>query len=156
MVASLVCSARITSTSFMRCTGLKKCMPMTRSGRAVAPAISVIDSAEVLVANTRALGADVVERAEELDLHGDLLGDRLDDDVAIRGRGEVGGVLEVREGTLGIGGVDLAAIDALGEVRLDDLAGPRHGTTVRCRTAPCRGRRAPRRARCRAPWYRCR
>ncbi len=56
-VSSEVWSARTTSTSFMRWTGLKKCMPITCSGRDVAPAISVIESAEVLVARTAAGGA---------------------------------------------------------------------------------------------------
>src|SRR5882672_3726025 len=43
--------ARTTSTSFMMCTGLKKCMPTTRSGRAHASAMIVIGSDEVLVAS---------------------------------------------------------------------------------------------------------
>ena len=37
------------STSFMAYTGLKKCMPMQRSGFTVAPVISVMDMEEVLV-----------------------------------------------------------------------------------------------------------
>ncbi len=43
---------RTTSTSFMVCTGLKKCRPSTRSGRAVAAAIRVTESAVVPVAST--------------------------------------------------------------------------------------------------------
>ena len=50
IVASEVSSPRTTSSRRMRWTGLKKCMPTTRSGRFVAPAISVIDSDEVFVA----------------------------------------------------------------------------------------------------------
>ena len=49
-VASLVCSARITSTSLSTGTGLKKCMPTTRSGRSQTPARRVSDSDEVLEA----------------------------------------------------------------------------------------------------------
>ena len=52
VVASSVASPRITSTSGITCTGLKKCTPTTRSGCARSAAISVIDSDEVLVAST--------------------------------------------------------------------------------------------------------
>ncbi len=41
---------RTTSTSFNTGAGLKKCMPTTRSGRPVTSAISVTESADVLVA----------------------------------------------------------------------------------------------------------
>ncbi|MPN61505.1 hypothetical protein SDC9_209243 [bioreactor metagenome] len=40
----------ITSTSFIKGTGLKKCIPIILSGLLVAPAISVIDKEEVFVA----------------------------------------------------------------------------------------------------------
>jgi hypothetical protein len=40
----------MTSTSFMRVGGLKKCMPTTRSDRFRPAAIAVIDSDEVLLA----------------------------------------------------------------------------------------------------------
>ena len=43
-------SAWTISTSGISGAGLKKCMPTTRSGRVVAAAISVTESAEVLVA----------------------------------------------------------------------------------------------------------
>ena len=49
-VASLVCSPRITSTSCMRSTGLKKCMPAKFSGRATALAMRVIEMVEVFEA----------------------------------------------------------------------------------------------------------
>ena len=45
-------SARTISTSGISGAGLKKCIPTTRSGRSVAAAISVTESAEVLVAST--------------------------------------------------------------------------------------------------------
>ena len=46
-VSSEVCTARITSTSFSTGTGLKKCMPITRSGRPVAAASEVIGIEDV-------------------------------------------------------------------------------------------------------------
>ena len=46
-VSWLVVSARITSTSFISGTGLKKCRPPTLSGRFVAAASSVMQSDEV-------------------------------------------------------------------------------------------------------------
>jgi hypothetical protein len=51
-VASSVCSARTTSSRGRTATGLKKCSPTTRSGCSSFDAISVTDSAEVLVAST--------------------------------------------------------------------------------------------------------
>ena len=50
--SSAVSSARTISTSGISGAGLKKCMPTTRSGRVVAAAISVTESAEVFVAST--------------------------------------------------------------------------------------------------------
>ncbi len=47
--SGLVRSVVTTSTSFMIAAGLKKCMPMTASGREVTPASSVIGSEEVVV-----------------------------------------------------------------------------------------------------------
>jgi hypothetical protein len=46
-VSSLVVSARMTSTSFMSGTGLKKCKPAKRSGRFVLAASSWIQSEDV-------------------------------------------------------------------------------------------------------------
>src|SRR5438093_40049 len=56
VVASFVSEPRITSTSFITGAGLKKCMPMTRSGRFVALAISVMLREEVLLAKTTSGG----------------------------------------------------------------------------------------------------
>ena len=50
MTVGSVCAAATTSTSGSTGAGLKKCRPATRSGFAVAAAISVTDSDEVLVA----------------------------------------------------------------------------------------------------------
>ena len=49
-VSGEVSTVEMTSTSFMTGAGLKKCSPATRGGYRVPPAISVIDSEEVLVA----------------------------------------------------------------------------------------------------------
>ena len=49
-VASLVTKPRMSSTSFITGTGLKKCMPTTFSGRLVTEAISVIERPEVFEA----------------------------------------------------------------------------------------------------------
>ena len=50
VVSSLVASPRITSTNVITGTGFMKCMPMTRSGRAVSAAIAVIEMEDVLLA----------------------------------------------------------------------------------------------------------
>ena len=56
-VSSDVASPRTTSTSFMTGTGLKKCIPMTLSGRPVDAAIWVIEMDEVLLARIASGGA---------------------------------------------------------------------------------------------------
>ena len=83
-------SARTASTSGISGAGLKKCSPRQRSGRALAAAIAVTEMAEVLVASTASLAADAVERREQLTLGADLLGDRLDHELAAGERGEIG------------------------------------------------------------------
>ena len=55
--ASEVPGWRITSTSGILATGLKKCMPTTFSGRRLAAARRAIGIAEVLEAKTRSAGA---------------------------------------------------------------------------------------------------
>lgn len=45
--AASVCSVAITSTSFISCTGLKKCRPTNCSGRPLASACAVMGSDEV-------------------------------------------------------------------------------------------------------------
>ena len=61
-VASLVASPRTISTSGMTGTGFMKCMPMTRSGRWVTAAISVIEMLEVLLARMVSGGAKASSR----------------------------------------------------------------------------------------------
>lgn len=50
--SSAVRTVRTTSTSFIAGAGLKKCMPITSSGREVARAIAITGSEEVVVAST--------------------------------------------------------------------------------------------------------
>ena len=57
IVSSALSSACTISTSLILCTGLKKCMPATRAGLFSDPAISVMLSADVLVASTARGGA---------------------------------------------------------------------------------------------------
>ena len=54
-VASEVCSARITSTNLSTGTGLKKCMPTTRSGRSQTAASRVSDRDDVFDARIASL-----------------------------------------------------------------------------------------------------
>ena len=54
---SEVSRPRMTSRRVISATGLKKCIPMTRSGREVAPAMRVIEMEEVFVASTVPLDA---------------------------------------------------------------------------------------------------
>ncbi len=82
-VWSLVAMVRTTSSSFITGAGLKKWVPMTRSGRWVARAISMIGSDEVLLTRMACSGTMLVEPAEELHLVGEALDDRLDDHVAV-------------------------------------------------------------------------
>jgi hypothetical protein len=58
-VSSDVCSARITSTSGRTGTGLKKCIPITCSGRDVAAASSVIGIDDVFEARIASAGSAV-------------------------------------------------------------------------------------------------
>ena len=73
---------RITSTSFMIGTGLKKCSPTKRCGRCVTMAISVIEIEDVLLAKIVLPRADFVKRDVKLLFRRQLLDDRFDDDVA--------------------------------------------------------------------------
>ena len=91
-VSSLVSSARTTSSSLMRWTGLKKCMPTTCAGRSVAAAISVIDSDEVLRGEDRVRPASARSSSANISiLRSHALGHRLDHQVGVaRGVVEVG------------------------------------------------------------------
>ena len=60
-LASEVLSPRTTTRSFMRCGGLKTCMPRTRSGRSAASEIFVIERDVVFVAR-RGWASQTLER----------------------------------------------------------------------------------------------
>ena len=91
MVSSEAVSGRTTSTSAITGAGLKKWMPHTFSGRPVSMASSMTGRVEVLVARMVAVAGDPVELVEELLLDGQVLDDRLDDQVDVGERAEVGG-----------------------------------------------------------------
>ena len=80
-VSSEVCTARITSTSASTGTGLKKCMPMTFSGRAVTAASEVIGIDDVFEARIASGGSTLVRAPEDRLLHRGVLDDRLDEEV---------------------------------------------------------------------------
>ena len=83
-------SARTISTSGSSGAGLKKCIPITRSGRSVASAICETESADVFVARIASGRRDPVELGEQLALRLELLDDRLDHEVAVREVADVG------------------------------------------------------------------
>src|SRR5437867_2376838 len=66
-VASLVVSARMTSTSGISIGGLKKCIPTTFFGRFVTEAMSVIGNADVFDARIVFGGAAHLSRADDRD-----------------------------------------------------------------------------------------
>ncbi len=67
-VSSVVSSAWTISTSFILCTGLKKCIPPIRPGRSSTAAISVMLSAEVFDATTASAGAAACTAARSASL----------------------------------------------------------------------------------------
>ena len=158
-VWSLVAMVRTTSSSFITGAGLKKWVPMTRSGRCVARAISMIGSDEVLLDEDGVLGHDLVEAAEQLHLVGEAFDDRLDHQVAVAQLAEVGAEAQLRADPLHVVVAELAAGAAALERPLDPLSGRRRaprrpprppGCAARCARTP---RRCPspsaRRRRCR-------
>ena len=83
-VSGLVVTARTTSTSGMSGTGLKKCRPTKRSGRPVAAAMSPMERLEVLEAKIVAGGQMASSARQSSVLELEILGHRLDDEVAAR------------------------------------------------------------------------
>ena len=69
------------STSFISGTGLKKCMPATRPGCRSPAAIAVTDSDDVLDARIVCGRDDLFELAQQRALLGEILDDRLDDEL---------------------------------------------------------------------------
>jgi hypothetical protein len=72
------------SSSFITCTGLKKCVPITRSGYGSAAAITDIDSELVLVARIAVGATRAATGREQRVLELELLGHGLDHDVRPR------------------------------------------------------------------------
>ena len=99
-VSSEVLAARITSTSFSTGTGLKKCIPITRSGRDVAAASDAIGIELVFEARIAPGGKRLVGAAEEVLLDSGVLDDRLDHQV---GRDELVDRRHARERLVGVG-----------------------------------------------------
>ena len=83
VVSSEVCGARMTSTSDITGTGLKKCMPITCGGRAVAAARVVIGMEEVFDARMALGGSDLVGDLEDRFLHRDVFDDGLDHELRL-------------------------------------------------------------------------
>ena len=128
-VSSEVWTARITSTSFSTGTGLKKCIPITRSGRFVTAASEVIGIEEVFEASTAPSGSSLVGAPEEVLLHGGVLDHRLDQQV---GGDEVVDGADALEHLVGVGAALLRQL-------LEALA---HPPRARARSRPARRRRA--------------
>ena len=118
-VSSLVAMLRTTSISFITGAGLKKCVPMTRSGRRVARAISMIGSAEVLVARIASSETMAVELLEERDLGRELLDDRLDAEIALAEILEAGREREQTGDPVEVLLAELAGLAAALERRVD-------------------------------------
>ena len=97
LTSAAVSAVVTTSTSFMTVAGLKKCMPMTDSGRVVAAAELGDRQRRGGRRQDRAGLADPVEVREELRLDVEVLGDGLDDDVDVGERLALGGAGEPAE-----------------------------------------------------------
>ena len=84
ITSALVFSPRTSSNRRITLAGLKKCRPITSSGRLVTAAISSMSRVEVLVAKDRAGFADrLVQPGEDLLLQVHVLEHRLDDDIGV-------------------------------------------------------------------------
>ncbi len=115
-VSSLDSSARTISMSFILWTGLKKCMPPTRDGCDSAPAISVMLSADVLVATTACGGANCSMSASSFNLRSMRSGaaSMMKSDAGER-LADVGRRGQSHDAGPGVFRADLAALDAGGE-----------------------------------------
>jgi hypothetical protein len=65
------------------------------------------------------VGADAVELGEQVLLGGEVLDDRLDDEIALAQLAEVGDGTHPAEDRVALGGLELAAVDLLGERLLE-------------------------------------
>ena len=101
-VSSEVPGWRMTSSSGILATGLKKCMPTTLSGRRLAAASLAMGIAEVLEAKIRLSRRHGLGLAEHRALDLQVLEDRLDHEVgAAAGAVVVGGAEDAPDGGLG-------------------------------------------------------
>ena len=121
MVRSEVSAARITSASFISGTGLKKCMPAIRSRFPQALAIEAIGIDEVLDAMTQSGWTDRFDLSKERLLDVEILGDRLDDHIAIGKRTHGGDRLKSIRRHIGLSLIQLFFLDESGEPPLDPL-----------------------------------
>ena len=118
-VSSEVCRPRISSSSAITGTGLKKCMPMKRSGRSVAVASLVIEIDEVLVAIMPREFSDAAEILQDLQLQLLILGRRLDRKIAICQFGLVGRSEDATERHFTVGRGHLLLLDQALQARAD-------------------------------------
>ena len=121
--ASELFSARMISTSGSSGAGLKKCMPITRSGCSVASAMEWIGIAEVFDARIASGAGEAVELGEHLPLRLELLDDRLDHEVAVGQVGELGREGQPAERRVPLLGGRLALLDGAANVVRDRLSG---------------------------------
>ena len=84
IASGALAAPRTISNRRMTLAGLKKCVPTTSWGRAVAPAISSTSRVEVLVASNAPGFRRAVEIGEDAFLEPHLLEHRLDDDIGLR------------------------------------------------------------------------
>ena len=118
-VSWLVASARITSTSFINGTGLKKCRPATLSGRFVPAPSSVMQSDDVFDAMMQFGPTTASTCGVGLLLDLDVFDDRFDDEIAILQIGVLRRAGQVAEHGLLLFFGDLALFDAAGQELVD-------------------------------------
>ena len=99
----LVVTVRTTSTSCISGTGLKKWSPTNRSARLVAAAIAAMVRLEVFEAKIVCAGQRASSSFHSVVLDVEILGDRLDHDVAVLQRRDVGGEAEAAQGGVAVG-----------------------------------------------------
>ena len=102
MVSSLAVRGRTISTRAITGAGLKKWTPHTLSGRPVSMASSITGQRRGVGGQDGAVLADAVELVEQVLLGGQVLDDRLDDEVAVGQLAEVGRGRDPAEGGLAV------------------------------------------------------
>ena len=154
--SSELSSAWTISTSGISGAGLKKCIPTTRSGEAVAAAISVTESAEVFVARIASGRQIRSSSANSSTLRLELLDDRLDHEVAAREHLEIrrGARVEQSPRRDAPASADPSRPCGRGSGRSAEPRPPRARRSPRGRSR--RSRPRPRAARSRRPWLRAR